>query len=117
MIVRLEPQNFELYAGNAKTLHFEIVDEDGAVVDITGATIAWGVSTHENSKSKLFSYTSPTNITITDAANGKFDVSVLASNTAALKAGDYHHQAEVTDAGGNPTTVAFGTIELRTNIH
>jgi hypothetical protein len=116
MITRLEPQDFELYSGNHKTLHFTYLDENDIAVNLAGATIVWALANHEKSKSRLITYTSPTNVTIIDAANGKFDVSIQGADTEGFKAGDYYHEARVTSSGSSVTTVAVGTVELKHNV-
>ncbi len=114
--VRLIPQDFELYSGNHKTLHCTVLDEDGVAVALTGATIVWALSNHENSKSRLITYTSPTNVTIIAPLLGTFDVSIQGPATEGFKAGDYYHEARVTSAGASVTTIIFGTVDLKHNV-
>lgn len=116
MITRLQPQNFELYSGNHKTLHFTYLDENDVPVSLAGATIVWALANHEKSKSRLITYTSPTNVTIIDAAAGTFDVSIQGADTEGFKTGEYYHEARVTSSGGSVTTAAFGTVELKHNV-
>jgi len=114
--VRLISQDFELFSGNHKTLHCTVLDEDGNAVDITGATIVWALANHENSKSRLITYTSPTNVTIVAPLLGTFDVSIQGPATEALKSGEYYHEARVTSSGGSVTTVIFGKVDLKHNV-
>lgn len=116
MIVRLKPQDFELVSGNDKTLNFTVLDQTDAIVDLTGATIAWSLSKTAKSKTRIIEYVSPTNVVITDATAGKFSVSILDSDTEALKGGFYYHEARVTSAAGLKTTVAIGKVEVLDNI-
>jgi len=114
--VKLESQDFEIFAGNDKTLNFTLLDESDAKVDLTGATIRWGMAKHSGAKTLLFSYTSPTNITIpaqTGDNLGLFSVAVQPADTSGLKTADYYHECEIVDAASNILTGAFGTAHLK----
>jgi hypothetical protein len=74
------------------------------------------MSEQAKSKSRLITYTSPANVTIIDAINGRFRVDVLAADTETLKARDYYHEARITDSLGKKTTVATGTVKLLDNV-
>lgn len=116
MIVRLVPQDFELVSGNDKTLNFSLLDQDDEIVDITGATIIWSLAKTAKSKTRIITYTSPTNVTIDDAAGGLFSVDIQAADTEPLQAGEYYHEARITSSGGKKFTAAYGTVELLSNI-
>ena len=116
MIVRLKPQDFELVSGNDKTLSFKTLDQDDVVVDLTGATIIWAMSNMAKNKKRIITYTSPVQVTITDAVNGLFTVDILDTDTEALPAADYYHEARSTSAAGLKTTLAYGTVKLLSNI-
>lgn len=121
---KLIPQNFELVSGNDKELNVTVLDENGAAVDLTGATIVWAVAINEKSKSTIFFYTSPTNITIilpqsgTDI--GKFRIDVQDNDTEPLSIGristDYYHEARVTSSAGKKSTVMVGTMAVLGNV-
>lgn len=114
---KLIPQDFELVSGNDKTLKFNTKDQDGKVVDLSGATIIWAMANSAQAKKKIIEYTSPVQVSITaPATDGLFEVDILDTDTEALKGGDYYHEAKVTSAGGLKTTVAIGTVLLRDNI-
>ena len=95
-ITKLVPQNFELVSGNDKTLRFITLDEFDAVVDLTGAKIIWAMASSEKAKTHLITYTSPTNVTITDAEAGLFEVDIQSADTEGFKGGDYYHEARIT---------------------
>ena len=114
--VRLTPQNFEVVSGNDKQLNVTVIDQDGVAVDITGATIVWGVSLTDESKSRIFFYTSPANITITSATAGKFRINILDTDTEPLVPQDYFHEARMVDTAGLKTTVMRGTMTVEGNI-
>lgn len=115
-VFRLEPQDFQLVSGNDKTLNFTVLDQDDLVVDLTGSTIVWALADSEKSKTRLITYTSPVNVTLTDPTNGKFSVSIQSADSEPLPPKNYYHEARVTSAGGDQTTVAFGTAEVLRNI-
>lgn len=118
-VVKLTPQNFEIVSGNDKQLNVTVLDEDGVAVDITGATIVWAVAINEKSKSTIFQYTSPTNITITAATAGKFRIDVQDTDTEPLSIGrintNYYHEARML-AGGEKSTVMIGTMTVLGNV-
>ena len=116
MQINLTPQDFELVSGNDKDLNFTHKDQDGNIVDLTGATISWALSDNEKSKSRIIFYTNPTNITITDATAGKYRVSILSADTEPLTAKDYYHEVRITSSGGKIHTAVIGTVTVRRNI-
>jgi len=116
VIRKLTPQNFELVSGNDKDLRFTTLDQDGIAVDITGSTIVWALARSAKNKSRLITYTSPTNVAITDGPAGKFTVSIQDTDTLTLKAGKYYHEARVTSPVGNKITVAYGEVDLLDNV-
>lgn len=118
---KLIPQNFEIVSGNDKVITVPVLDENGAVVDLTGATIVWAVAINEKSKRRVFEYTSPTNITIlAPATDGVFRIDVQDTDTEPLSIGrirtDYYHEARVTSAAGSKTTVMIGTMTVLGNV-
>lgn len=48
---------------------------------------------------------------VTDGSNGQFKVNILASDLTNLD-GWYIHKAQITDAGGNPTTIEAGRMQV-----
>lgn len=114
---KLIPQDFELVSGNDKILKFNVKDQDGAIVDLTGATIIWAMATHANSKKPIIEYTSPVQVTITSpATDGLFEVAILGVDTEALEGAEYYHEARVVSSGGLKSTVAYGVVSLLDNV-
>lgn len=116
MITKLLPQDFELLSGNDKDLNFVHRNQDGLVVDITGATIVWALANSPLSKSRIITYTSPTNVTITDALAGKYTVSIQDTDTEPLPPGEYYHEVRLTSAAGKKHTAAYGMVFVRRNV-
>jgi hypothetical protein len=105
--------------GNEKPYHegddLEIdvsVTEDGSAKDITGAEITWVLAESQGGAAKIEKSTSGGGVTITDAANGKFTITVEGSDTKDL-AGHHYHEAEVTDNVGQTSTVLTGTFQIQ----
>ena len=111
-------QDFELFKGNSKDLPVSVCDKAGAVVDITSATIRWWATEREVSGSVVIQKDigSPGGITVTDAVNGKFTITIDPTDTKDLAGKFLYHEAEVLDNTGKPTTVMFGIIELRDSL-
>lgn len=110
----LTAQNDEFYSGDRRTLEFTVRNPAGAVVDITGASFLWtcrrSVLSAVAEVDKV-SGESPSEIDIVDAGNGRVDVELYPVDTDAIS-GDFYHELQMTDAQGNPTTVAFGTLTI-----
>lgn len=115
-LFKLEPQNFELFSGNHKTLNFTHRDKVGDVVDITGATISWALAIRPRSKRRIIFYTSPTNIAITDGPAGEYEVRIQDTDTEPLTPRKYYHEVRITDASGRVTTAAYGFVEVQRNV-
>ena len=62
----------------------QIKDKDGTVVDITGDTFDGNVRKRHNSTTETLSI----NTSIIDGANGKIELSIVSSFTAAVEAGE-----------------------------
>ena len=104
-----------MFSGDSKTLQVTVRDENAAVVDLSGATIQWKLAKTAGSDNPQVSKSTTSGITVTDAANGVFQVSVDATDTADLS-GTYYHEAEVIDASSNKTTVMAGYVDIRTDL-
>lgn len=106
--------NFEMFSGNTRVLKVNVLDQDEAVVDLTGATAEF-IFAKRAGHEAIFSKTVGSGIVITDAANGLLEVTLAPADTETLS-GAYYHELEVTDAGGRKTTVLFGTATVRRNV-
>lgn len=60
----------------------------------------------------MYKSTADGGVSITDAANGKFTVTLAPADTKTLAVGTYYHEAEVTDSLGNVSTVTVGKVTL-----
>lgn len=92
IVTTLPPEvEIEIIAGSSKTLEVSVVDKDGVVVDLTGATAYFTVKQSVEDVDALIAKasTTPAQITITDAPNGKFRVFLSPSDTASMDVGQY----------------------------
>lgn len=116
--VKLTPQDFEVVSGNDKEITVPVLDQDDLPIDIAGSVIVWAYSRSASNKTRIQTYTSPTNITIilpqTGSNKGKFRIDLQKADTEPL-AGDYYHEARMV-AGGKTTTVMYGTMTVLSNI-
>ena len=107
-------QNFEIHAGDDLTLQVSVTDDAGQPVNLTGAQVAWQASrgrADRFSSTAVLAKASGTGITVTDAAGGVFEVDLAAADTAGLR-GAFYHEAKVTDAAGDKSTVFTGTMTV-----
>lgn len=106
--------NFEMTAGDSKTLVVTVKDAEGVDVSITGATIKWHAA-RSFGKTASITKTTSSGIAITDGANGVFTVTLAGSVTESL-VGNFYHEAEVTFSDGTVATVLFGTMKINPGI-
>lgn len=112
-IQRLIPTNIEMFSGNTKLLRVTVLDQDSVVVDLTGASATYVVTTRRGNV-PLISKTVGAGITITDAVNGVLEVTLAPADTEPLQ-GAHSHELKVTDAAGRQTTVLFGSLSILVN--
>lgn len=106
-----EHQNAELYAGDSAELEIALTDEEGAALDLSGATLAWKLARTPHAAAEV-SKASGSGISI----SGSTATVALDDTETADLLGDYWHQLVVTDASGNVSTLATGTITFRKRV-
>jgi hypothetical protein len=104
-----ENQDVSIVQGDSVTLTVTVTS-GGVAKNLTSATIKWSCARSADGSAAL-SKTTSSGITITNAAGGIFQVALSKTDTAALL-GYYYHEAEVTDAGGNVSTVMTGHLTV-----
>lgn len=110
-------QDLEQYISTDFTISVTTrIGEDGPRKDITGATISWSVARDNESSAEFTLTTTAGDISITTAASGEFDIDVSASDTSGLEAGDYYHECELVESGGNESVLFTGTLTLNSRI-
>ena len=117
-------QAVTMYAGNLRTLRVTVTDEDvvgSPAKDLTGLTVKWALSRQDTSGNFLTTpvlekkSTTPSELTVTDAPGGEFEVYLVPADTAALF-GTFYWEAEVFDATPAGVVVATGTLEILRNV-
>ena len=103
-------QNFEMTAGDTKTLVVTVKDSNDDAVAITGAAIKWQCARSFGKASSISKATGGSGIVITDGPNGQFTVTLDADDTEDL-VGNFYHEAQVTATDDTVSTVLFGTHE------
>lgn len=90
------------------------VKDDGVGRDLTGYSIRMQVRQRPESNEVFLSLATGGNgITITDAENGIFQLSLTATQTAALTAvGGYYYDLELEDASGHVTRLLEGRFAV-----
>lgn len=107
-------QNIEIYRGDNRTLKVTIKGADGVVVDITNATIKFtvkkNVADEENKIQKTTN--SASQISITDAANGEYEIYLLPADTQDMDVDNYEYDSELITAAGKVYTVVRGEFSI-----
>lgn len=98
-----------IYSGDIVTVPFQVLDEDGDPLDLTGASELvvklFTIGTDGfPSGAALLSDNLAGDVDIDDAANGEASVDYAAADTASL-AGRYWLEAKLTDAAGAVRTI------------
>lgn len=107
-------QDVFMRSGDTKKIDFTVDELDGAgdvtgQVNLTGATIKW--KAFDTSGVEKISKDTASGISLIDAVGGKFEVLLDPGDTAALE-GTFLHEAEMTDASGNVSTVSRGVLTI-----
>lgn len=102
-------QDVTMYAGDTVNIKVTVYDSDNSNVrkNITGCTIKW-VMYDPDDTGVMLTKTTPSGITVTDAINGELTIPVASTDTETVTPGNYRHEAEITDASNNVSTVLVG---------
>lgn len=109
-------QSFVMMGGNSRNIVTTVTNENNQPVNLTNLIITFIIKDSALSLSKILTKDNGSSggITITDAENGKFIVTLLPSDTINL-GGNYYYDIELTD-GTNIWTVSVGTITVIRNV-
>lgn len=106
-------QNFTMFAGDTKELIISVTTPDGKTVNLTGATLKWALKAGGGAPVNALLKQSPSGgIVISDALGGVFRVTLNPVDTRNLT-GSFAHIGELTDSGGNLSTILTGTMTLQ----
>ena len=106
----LTPVDFVSRSGDKFKIKATTKDKADVVVNITGATIKFGLYDIV-SNAEILAKTVGSGIVITDAVNGLYEVTVDAADTAALD-GRHFHETEMTLVG-DIRTVMVGIVNIK----
>ena len=102
--------DFNMVAGDTKTLVVTVKDSSGNPVNIAGAAILWRAS-RSIRKTAALSKEVNDGIVISDGPNGQFTVSLDPADTDDMH-GEYYHEAQVTALDGTISTVLRGAMKV-----
>lgn len=102
---KLRSQDFEAVSGDDLTLRVTVSETDGTAKDLTGGTLDWNLSKRPGSSDIKVTKTG----TLSDPTNG---VSTIAMDGTGDLCGDYYHEAQFTESGGDIGTVMRGWIRI-----
>lgn len=113
-----QQQNIELYRGDNRTFEVTVKDDDGNAVNITGASIKFSVKERISDSGYKFQKSSAqaSEITITDAANGVYEVYLVPDDTQTLDIGSYEYDSQLTTSTGKVYTVVRGEFTILAEI-
>jgi len=104
----------DYFSGDTLRLNISVVDDNDNAVDIRSADIEYMIAQPPNAQqSKVIEVQKSvgSGITITDGANGKFEIDIEPTDTESLE-GRFEHECEVTDTDGDVTTIFTGVFNI-----
>ena len=107
-------QNFSVIRGSTRTINGTLTDEEtGDPINLAqGQGITWHVLLDESSTTPVIHKQRTAGITVPDALNGMIQITLQASETAALSARHYFHVLWVFTSGGVKTPFWTGRLEV-----
>ena len=103
-------QNFEIGKGADRVIEFTIELSAGVPQNITGATFTWKLVDYYSQNPPLVSKATGSGIAISDAVNGKVQLTLANADTATLL-GRYVYEMRML-LTGRDAPVAFGTMTV-----
>jgi hypothetical protein len=101
--------DFTMFSGDTKVIHVTAVESDNTPLDLTDVDIAW-ILAKKVTAPVILNKTIGAGITVTDAVNGVFEITMDPLDTAALK-GTYYQEVQIDDAGAI-STIMTGTVTI-----
>lgn len=117
----IQNPTIEIFSGDTKRLTYTVKDSAGVVIDISGGAFRWALSRLKPDETTpvpvgdaLFTKSVGSGITITDGPNGELRVDLAPADTEDLT-GSHYHELEMI-LGGSTSTVAYGQMDIRTDL-
>lgn len=108
-------QDITIFAGNDVSIELTLYDAAGDALDLTGATLEWGMATLRATEATLLKTSADAaEIEITDAEGGLATVYLDAVDTAVL-GGTYRHEVRMVGTSG-ATTLLTGAVTIKASI-
>lgn len=104
-----------LWSGDDYNINIHVLNSRRHAKDITGSTLKWLLAQNERC-SPLITKTEGSGITMTDSSEGLAILNIDSTDTENL-AGTYYHELKLIDADGNIRTIAYGRVEIQSNLH
>jgi len=107
-------QDFSMHIGDTKKISLTVKDESGTVINTTGLLKAqFVIKSYENSSSALVTKTLGSGITNSTPSSGILLITIDATSSATLTAGEYHHETRIKDTNSNIGTITTGTLTVK----
>ncbi|MDI6872587.1 MAG: hypothetical protein QME79_14785 [Bacillota bacterium] len=103
-----------IHRRNDRVLVISVQDESGAPLNLGAATLAFVVKSP--SQVVITKSTSSGGIIVTDALNGKCEITLTSIDTD-LAPGDYNYELLVTDLAGRRYTALEGLLVVQPSLH
>lgn len=118
----IDPQNFEMAAGDSKVLKVTVTDEAGSALPLAGtSSVVWRMARTARSLPVLSKTIADGVTIITDQAAqgeancGRIDIRIESAESAPLD-GEYFHDCHLVDATGAHSTIFYGRIFVSPNL-
>ena len=108
-------QDFEVFQGDTKQITIPITDENKAAKTLTGSTQKW--EAFDGATLKIQKTNADISlVSIAPDTDNAIRFTLTPGDTVALAAKEYDHEAEITDSGGNVSTVTRGKMTVRDDL-
>jgi hypothetical protein len=103
-------QNFEVFQGDTKDIFIDVVDENGAALDLSSYDAIHWVAYKPTTKEEILSKTLGSGITVPSL--GVIKISLVPADTEILTPLIYAHECEISDGTNVVSTVCTGTMKV-----
>lgn len=108
-----EAQNIKVYTGDTLDLNVTVYAGDtNSHKNIAGCNVRW-VLYDPDGTGVMLTKTTDDAITIIDGLNGELIIALVPADTRLINPGSYRHEAEITDASGNVSTILTGDFIIK----
>ncbi len=109
----IEASRISIAQGEDVTIQVSVIDENGAVVDITGYTLQADIRVaREDAIQIVTKQTGGSGIVITDAAGGVYQITLDSADTKKLRATQIHFWDTWRIDAGSKAQLAYGELEI-----